>query len=82
MKVAGSLTVGSTLKLKNYQAILSRAATTYSFQWYAGTKAIKKANKSKLKLTPALKGKKISVKVTAKAGTLAKTKKLKLGKVK
>ena len=82
MKVAGSLKVGSTLKLKNYQAILGRAATTYSFQWYAGTKAIKKATKPKLKLTASVRGKKISVKVTARSGSLSKSKKLKLGKVK
>ena len=80
--MTGALKVGSTLKLKNYQAIVGRTATTYSFKWYAGTKAIKKATKPKLKLTAALKGKKISVKVTAKSGALTTSKKLKLGTVK
>jgi 2-methylcitrate dehydratase PrpD len=44
------------------------AGTSLKTQWYAGGKAIKKATKSTLKLTKALKGKKIRVKVT---GTLS-----------
>lgn len=81
MDVKGDLTVGSVLKLKNYKAIVSRAATSYKFQWFAGKKKIKKATKSTLKLTKALKGKKISIKVTAKVGTTTKSVKIKVGKV-
>jgi len=41
-------------------------ATTFSYQWYANGKAIKKATSSKLKLTTGYVGKKITVKVTGK----------------
>ena len=81
MDVAGALKVGSTLKLKNYQALVSRSTVSYTFQWYAGSKKIKKATKTKLKVTRSLKGKKISVKVTATSGTTAKTVKVKVGTI-
>lgn len=80
--VAGALTVGSTLKLKNFKALVSRAAVVYKIQWFAGSKKIKKATKSELKVTKALKGKKIFVKVTAISGTTSKTVKVKVGKIK
>lgn len=79
--VAGALKVGSTLKLKNYKALVSRSTVSYRFQWYAGSKKIKKATKTKLKVTRSLKGKKVSVKVTAKTGTTTKTVKVKVGKI-
>lgn len=79
--VTGALTVGSTLKLKNFQALVSRTTVTYRIQWYAGSKKIKKATKSKLKVTNALRGKKISVKVSAISGTTSKTVKVKVGKI-
>lgn len=79
--VAGNMLVGSTLKLKNYKALVSGATITPKLQWFAGTKKIKKATKAKLTLTKAMKGKKISVKVTATVGTTAKTLKVKAGKV-
>ncbi len=79
--VAGALTVGSTLKLKNFKALVSRAVVTYKIQWYAGSKKIKKATKSKLKVTQALKGKKIKVKVSATSGTTTKTVTVKVGKI-
>lgn len=79
--VAGALKVGSTLKLKNFKALVSRAAVSYKIQWYAGSKKIKKATKSKLKVTKTLKGKKISVKVTAISGTTTKSIKVKVGKI-
>ncbi|WP_159081593.1 carboxypeptidase-like regulatory domain-containing protein [Nocardioides sediminis] len=80
MDVKGSLKVGSMLKLTKYKAT-SGSTVSYTFQWYAGSKKIKKATKAKLKVTKALKGKKISVKVTAKAGTTTKKVKVKVGKV-
>jgi hypothetical protein len=81
MDVKGSLKVGSTLKLKKYKATDSGATVSYTFQWYAGSKKIKKATKAKLRVTKALKGKKIAVKVTARSGTTAKTVKVKVGKI-
>jgi hypothetical protein len=81
MDVAGALKVGSTLKLKNYKALVSRSSVSYKFQWYAGAKKIKKATRTTLKVTKSLKGKKISVKVTARTGTTAKTVKVKVGKI-
>jgi hypothetical protein len=81
MDVTGALKVGSTLKLTKYKAKVSGSTVSYRFQWYAGSKKIKKATKAKLKVTKALKGKKISVKVTAKAGTTTKKVKVKAGKI-
>lgn len=79
--VVGSLTVGSTLKLKNFKALVSRTTVSYKIQWYAGSKKIKKATKPKLKVTKALKGKKIFVKVSATVGSTTKTVKVKVGKI-
>lgn len=80
--VAGKPKVGKTLKLSGLDKLF-RASTpvSYSFTWFAGKKAIKKATKSKLKVTKAMKGKKISVKVTAKAASTTRSVKLKVGKV-
>jgi hypothetical protein len=81
--VTGALVVGSTLKLKNYKALVTQVAATatYKIQWYAGTKKIKKATKSKLKVAKALEGKKINVKVSATVGSTTKTVKVKVGKI-
>lgn len=40
--------------------------TTFSYQWFAGKRAIKGATKKKLKVTRSMKGKKLVVKVTGK----------------
>lgn len=79
--VVGSMTVGSTLKLKNFKALVSRAVVSYKIQWFAGSKKIKKATKPKLKVTKALKGKKIFVKVSATVDGTTKTVKVKVGKI-
>lgn len=80
--VKGKAKVGKPLKLSGLDKLF-RASTpvSYSFKWFAGKKAIKKATKSKLKVTRAMKGKKLSVKVTAKAASAKKSVKLKVGKV-
>jgi hypothetical protein len=81
--VVGKLVVGSTLKLKNYKALVTQvtATATYKIQWFAGAKKIKKATKSKLKVTKALKGKKINALVSATVGSTTKTVKVKVGKI-
>jgi hypothetical protein len=81
VKVTGKPKVGKTVKVANLDASF-RTAVTYKFKWFAGKKAIKKATKSKLKITRAMKGKKISVTVTATAASTSKSVKLKVGKVK
>ena len=58
-----------------------RTTVGYKFQWYAGSAKIKKATTSKLKITKALKGKVIKVKVTLSAGGTKKVVTLKVGKV-
>ena len=78
--MSGKPKVGKTLKVTHLDLDL-RTTVTYKFQWYAGTKKIKKATKSKLKVTSAMKGKKLSVKVTATAASTSKSVKLKVGKV-
>lgn len=79
---AGKPQVGKTIKVTGLDALF-RAGTSvsYKFQWYAGTTKIKKATKSRLKITRAMKGKKISVKVTAAAASTSKSVKLKVGTV-
>jgi hypothetical protein len=81
IKVTGKAKVGKTLKVANLDLDL-RTAVTYKLQWFAGTKKIKKATKSKLKVLKSMKGKKISVKVTGTAGSTSKSVKIKVGKVK
>ncbi|CAM3506026.1 carboxypeptidase regulatory-like domain-containing protein [Nocardioides zeicaulis] len=80
--VAGKPKVGATLKLTGLDKLF-RASTpvSYTFQWYAGSAKIKKATKSKLKVLSSMKGKKLSVKVTASAGSTKKTVKIKVGTV-
>ena len=79
---SGKPRVGKTIKVTGLDASF-RASTTvsYTFQWYAGRKAIKKATKSKLKVVSSMKGKVLSVKVTGTAGSTKKSVKLKVGKV-
>jgi hypothetical protein len=72
IKVTGKAKVGKTLTVANLDLDL-RTAVTYKFQWFAGTKKIKKATKSKLKVLKSMKGKKISVKVTGTAGSASKS---------
>ncbi len=67
LDVAGKPKVGKTVKVSGLDLDL-RTAVTYKFQWFAGKKAIKKATKSTLKITKAMKGKVLSVKVTGTAG--------------
>ncbi len=79
---SGKPKVGKTIKVTGLDALFrASTAVSYKFKWYAGKKAIKKATKSKLKVTKAMKGKKLSVKVTATAASTSKSVKLKVGKV-
>lgn len=64
-KVTGTAKVGKTLKV-NLGTWSPKSGTKFSYAWYASGKAIKNAKASKFKLTKAQKGKKITVKVTAK----------------
>ncbi len=82
LDVAGKPKVGSTLKITGLDKLFrSSTAVRYTFQWYAGSTKIKKATKSKLKVLSSMKGAKLSVKVTASAGSTTKSVKLKVGKV-
>ncbi|WP_165355197.1 carboxypeptidase regulatory-like domain-containing protein [Nocardioides oleivorans] len=66
--ITGARKVGSTLRLKNSSALVTRSAVTYRIQWYAGSRKITKATGSRLKVTNALRGKSISVRVAATSG--------------
>jgi hypothetical protein len=71
-KITGKAKVGKTLKVKVGKW---SPVPKFTYQWYAGGKAIKGATKATLKLKKAQKGKKITVKVTGKkAGYITKTK--------
>ena len=80
LDTSGKPKVGKTVKVTHIDLVL-RTAVTYKFQWFAGTKKIKKATKYKLKVLSSMKGKKLSVKVTATAASTSKSVKLKVGKV-
>ncbi|MDR1852772.1 MAG: hypothetical protein LBR21_09040 [Propionibacteriaceae bacterium] len=77
--VSGTAKVGKTLKVK----ASASATAKYTYQWLRSGKSIKGATKPTYKLTSADKGKKISVKVTAKksgyspASVVSKAKKIK-----
>jgi hypothetical protein len=79
-KIAGQAKVGKTLAAK---AGSWTSGTKLTYHWSANGKRIKGADDAKLKLTKALKGKKISVEVTGtKAGyTTVTTKSKQTGKV-
>jgi len=62
-KISGTAKVGKKLKAK---VGTWSPKPKFTYQWYAGGKAIKGATKATLKLKKAQKGKKITVKVTAK----------------
>jgi len=62
-KITGKAKVGKTLKAK---VGTWNPKPNFTYQWYANGKAIKSAKKATLKLKKAQKGKKITVKVTAK----------------
>ena len=62
-KLTGTARVGQTLKVKVPAFRLTGVKLT--FRWSAGGKTIKKQTRSSLKLTKALKGKRISVTLTA-----------------
>ncbi len=64
-KLTGTVKVGKTLKVK-LGTWAPKSGTKFSYAWFAAGKAIPGATSSKLTLTKALKGKKITVKVTAK----------------
>src|SRR5690606_16940071 len=61
--VKGTARVGKTLKVVKPK--FAQKGVKLSYQWYAGSKKIKKATTSKLKLSSKHRGKKISVRVTA-----------------
>ncbi|MEV7699585.1 hypothetical protein AB0O62_23975 [Streptomyces sp. NPDC086779] len=62
--VSGTAKVGKVLKAA--RGTWTPAPSSYTYQWYAGGKAIKGATKTSLTLRTAQKGKKITVKVAAR----------------
>ncbi|MEU6108648.1 hypothetical protein ABZ853_09650 [Streptomyces albidoflavus] len=62
--ITGTAKTGRTLKTST--GTWTPAPTSYTYQWYASGKAIKGAAKPSLTLKPAQRGKKITVKVTAR----------------
>ncbi|MDR1293369.1 MAG: FIVAR domain-containing protein, partial [Bifidobacteriaceae bacterium] len=70
VKITGTAKVGKTLKAK---VAKWTSGTAYSYRWYAGSKVIKNATSASLKITKALKGKKIKVRVTGTKSGLVST---------
>lgn len=82
--VKGKPVVGGTVKVKNLVAQLRtqlRTKVSYRFQWFAGKAEVAKATRSSLRLTPAMRGKKLAVKVTLVADGARKVVTLSVGKV-
>lgn len=81
-RIKGTARVGEVVKVTT--GSWTPAAVTLAYQWYAGSKKIKKATHKKLKLTTKQVGKKLTVKVTAsRAGYVPLTVRTKpTGKVK
>jgi hypothetical protein len=61
VKIAGTARVGKKLTAK---VAKWTKGTAYSYTWYVGSKALKSGHNKTLKLTKAMQGKKIKVKVT------------------
>jgi len=61
--ISGTATVGKTLKVKRGTW---GSSTTFSYRWYADGKAISGATKSYLTLAKAVRGKRITIKVTGR----------------
>lgn len=78
--VTGKPKVGKTLKLAGLVTSL-RGSVTYKVQWKAGRKAIRRATKPRLKVTSAMIGKVIKVKVTAIASGATRSRVITVGKV-
>lgn len=80
LAVKGKPVVGRTVKVENLVAQL-RTRVGYRFQWYAGPGKILKATKAALRVTEAMRGKKLRVKVTLVADGASKVVTLSLGRV-
>ena len=71
-KISGTAKVGKKLTAK--RGSWTGSPTSYSYQWYRGSKKIAKATTSSYRLKSADRGKKIRVKITAKrAGFASRT---------
>ena len=68
--VSGKARVGRTLKA--HAGTWQPTPATVTYQWRVGTKSIKRATKPELKLTEALRGKRISVRITVSAPGLSR----------
>jgi hypothetical protein len=76
----GKPVVGRKVKVTNLVAEM-RTSVRYSFQWYSGSKKIRKATRSALKVTKSLRGKALKVRVKLAAAGTTKVVTLKVGKV-
>lgn len=76
----GKPVVGRKVKVVDLVTEL-RTSVRYSFQWYSGSKKIRKATRAALKVTKALRGKALKVRVKLSAAGTTKVVTLKLGKV-
>ena len=76
----GKPVVGRKVKVTNLVAEM-RTSVRYSFQWYAGSKKIRKATRSALKVTRSLRGKALKVRVRLAAAGTTKVVTLKVGRV-
>ena len=80
LAVTGRPKVGRTVRVKGLLTQL-RTAVGYTFQWYAGRARITKATTSRLKVTKAMRGKALKVKVSLSSGGSKEIVTIKVGRV-
>ncbi|QBX55562.1 hypothetical protein EXE58_08915 [Nocardioides seonyuensis] len=80
LAVKGSPRVGRTVKVTHLVAHV-RTGVGYRFRWYLGGKKLRKATRSSLRLTRAMQGRRLTVKVTMVAGDSREVVRIPVGKV-
>ncbi len=80
-KVRGEVRVRSRIRVVRYRATVTGGTATYTFQWYANGKKIRRATTPSLLLTGATRGKRVTVRVTASAGSTTKSIRVPAGRV-
>jgi len=78
LELSGKPRVGRALRVTRLDRGLG---ATYRFQWYAGASKIRKATRSRLAVTAAMKRQRVAVKVTGTVGSTSRSVRLTAGKV-
>ena len=80
-RVRGRRETGSRIKVTGYRATVSSGTPSYTFQWYAGGRKLRGADRPSLRLPRRTEGRWVTVRVTATVGTTARTLKVPAGRI-